>query len=40
MPDISCPSCGEQRTPAGRRDAYDCYACGGKDVTFAKPAEG
>ena len=31
---------GKQRTPAGRRDAYDCYACGGKDVTFATPAEG
>lgn len=28
---------GEQRTPAGRIDAYDCYACGGRDVTSATP---
>ena len=28
---------GTQRTPAGRLDAYDCYACGGKDVTSARP---
>lgn len=24
---------GEQRTPAGRIDAYACNACGGSDVT-------
>jgi hypothetical protein len=31
---------GEQRTPAGRRDAYDCYACGGRDVTSSDPQPG
>ncbi len=31
---------GEQRTPAGRRHAYDCYACGGKDVTSGHPRPG
>jgi hypothetical protein len=31
---------GEQRTPAGRRDAYDCYACGGRDVTSARAEPG
>jgi hypothetical protein len=27
---------GEQRTPAGRRDAWACNACGGLDVTSAR----
>ncbi len=31
---------GEQRTPAGRRQAYDCYACGAKDVTSARARPG
>ena len=29
---------GQQRTPAGRFDAYSCYDCGGVDV-IAKPGE-
>lgn len=28
---------GDQRTPAGRRDHYACWACGGRDVTSANP---
>lgn len=31
---------GQQRTPAGRRDAYDCYVCGGRDVTSAASVPG
>ncbi len=29
---------GDQRTPAGRIDAYACNACGGRDVTSASPS--
>lgn len=29
---------GDQRTPAGRIDAYRCNACGGGDVTSSNPA--
>lgn len=28
---------GDQRTPAGRRDAYACWSCGGRRVTSSKP---
>jgi hypothetical protein len=28
---------GDQRTPAGRIDAYRCNACGGGDVTSSNP---
>lgn len=28
---------GEQRTPAGRQDAYACWSCGGRDVTSSNP---
>lgn len=28
---------GEQRTPAGFRDAYACNACGGRDVLSGSP---
>lgn len=28
---------GDQRTPAGRIDAYACNACGGRDVTSSQP---
>lgn len=28
---------GEQRTPAGRRDAYACWTCGGRRVTSSNP---
>lgn len=31
---------GDQRTPAGRIDAYRCYACGGRDVTSRTPVPG
>lgn len=31
---------GDQRTPAGRIDAYSCYACGGRDVTSSHPQPG
>lgn len=31
---------GRQRTPAGWLDAYDCYVCGGRDVTSAEPTPG
>lgn len=32
---------GDQRTPAGKRDAYRCYACGAVDATSstARPGE-
>lgn len=28
---------GDQRTPAGKRDAYACWSCGGRDVTSSNP---
>lgn len=28
---------GDQRTPAGRIDAYACWHCGGRDVTSDNP---
>ena len=28
---------GDQRTPAGRIDAYYCVDCGGRDVTSSNP---
>ena len=28
---------GDQRTPAGRIDAYQCHACNGWDVTSSNP---
>lgn len=31
---------GEQRTPAGRIDAYYCHECGGHDVTSSNPKPG
>lgn len=31
---------GDQHTPAGRIDAYRCYACGGFDVTSSNPRPG
>ena len=31
---------GDQRTPAGWLDAWDCYACGGRDVTSGHPRPG
>lgn len=31
---------GDQHTPAGRIDAYRCYACGGFDVTSSHPKPG
>jgi len=31
---------GEQRTPAGKRHAWDCYACGGRDVMSANAHRG
>jgi len=31
---------GDQRTPAGRIDAYHCHACGGRDVTSSNPVPG
>jgi len=31
---------GDQRTPAGRIDAYHCRACGGRDVTSSNPVPG
>jgi len=31
---------GEQRTPAGRIDAYSCDSCGGRDVTSSHPTPG
>lgn len=31
---------GDQRTPAGRIDAYSCYQCGGRDVTSNEPIPG
>lgn len=31
---------GDQRTPAGRIDAYRCYECGGQDVTSSDPIPG
>lgn len=31
---------GDQRTPAGRIDAYYCHHCGGRDVTGRNPVPG
>lgn len=31
---------GDQRTPAGRIDAYLCVTCGGRDVTSSNPIPG
>lgn len=31
---------GDQRTPAGRIDAYACNTCGGRDVTSGSPRTG
>lgn len=31
---------GEQRTPAGRLDAWACRSCGGQDVTSSTPRAG
>lgn len=31
---------GDQRTPTGRIDAYNCYQCGGRDVTSPNPVPG
>ncbi|HUG88367.1 MAG TPA: hypothetical protein VMP42_06335, partial [Actinomycetota bacterium] len=31
---------GQQRTPAGRRDAWACNDCGGRDVTSSEPRPG
>ncbi|MDP8961125.1 MAG: hypothetical protein M3N32_05855 [Actinomycetota bacterium] len=31
---------GDQRTPAGRRDQYTCWSCGGRRVTSTNPLAG